>query len=88
MYELTDEQFNAALEVEVKAQGQDYALTALGVQAAVADLFADKNKAKAMKMYFKSVGATEGGSRANTHSGEGAELASRISSLLKRGELD
>jgi hypothetical protein len=74
--------------VEVKAQGQDYALTALGVQAAVADLFASKGKAKAMRAYFESVGAGEGSSRANTHSKEGAELASRISSLMRRGELD
>jgi hypothetical protein len=72
----------------MQAQGQAYALSALGVQAAVADLFAAKGKAKAMKAYFQSVGADKGSSRANTHSSEGAELANRISSLLKRGELD
>lgn len=74
--------------MEVRAQGQDYALTALGVQAAVADLLASKGKAKAMQSYFESVGAGDRHSGAKTHSREGAELAGRISSLLKRGELD
>lgn len=60
---------------------------AWGVQAAVADLFAEKGKAKAMKAYTKSLGL-EPESGARTHSPEGAKLASRISALLKRGELD
>jgi hypothetical protein len=88
VHELTDEQFNAALEIEVKAQGQGFAITAMGVQAAVADLLASKGKAKAMKAYLKSIGADGSESGANTHSAEGAKLAGRISALLKRGELD
>lgn len=72
----------------MKAKGQDHAIQAFGVQAAIADLLATKGKAKAMKAYLKSIGADGSESGANTHSREGAELGRRISDLLKRGELD
>ena len=82
---MTDEQFEAALAVEVKAQGQHFALAAWGVQSAVADLLGGKGKA--MKSYLKSIGA-DGGSGSNTHSAEGSRLAGKISALLKKGELE
>jgi hypothetical protein len=74
------------LEIEVKAESQDRALTALGVQAAVADLLGGKGEA--MKAYTESIGieSTAGGA-AKAKTPQGAKFANRLQQLLAKDEL-
>jgi len=85
---LTDDQFNAALEIEIQAEGKERVFQAWGVQAAVADLMGGKGDA--MRTYIREMQVDESagkGGAANAKTEQGRSLARRIKSLVDQGEM-